>query len=79
MFCGNVPAATNNTTLQRLSNQAGRRHWGWGGLEVRTQTPKWMFTLLLNYYDRDSWKEVMWEIKGFEIKDRVKKMESHHP
>lgn len=65
MFGGDVPAATNNTSLKQLSTQAGRDAVGQGGPEVEKQIPKWTFTLLQNDCGKESRKEVMWEILRF--------------
>lgn len=59
MFGGDVPAATNNTSLKQSSTQAGRVAVGRGGPEVEEQIPKWTFTLLQNDCGKESRKEVM--------------------
>lgn len=60
MFGADVPAASNNTTLQQLSIQAGRRQCRIGmGLEAERNTPEWKLTILLNVYGKDLRKAVM--------------------
>lgn len=72
MFGADVPAASNNTTLQQLSIQAGRRQCRIGmGLGAERNTPEWK---LMEVYGKDLRKAVIrGEKHAFGMKESTKR------